>query len=300
MKKLAPFLAAAISLTGAFAFAWPTPVNLGSKVNTTSNDESPYVTDDGLTLYFSCSGRAGGFGGYDIWRSAYSGGSWQTPDNLGSVINGTSDDYTPYYRAATPPELYFTSYRSGGVGSGDIWLSRYQSGSWTTPTNVRPVNSSAADASPWIVGSPARMFLSSTRSGGQGGWDIWMSTWTGSAWGTPVNLGPPVNTSGWESDPSLTADGSTLYFRSNRSGGLGQDDFWVATWSGSNWGNVRNVGAPVNTSSYERWPCISPDGNKLYFASNRPGGVGNFDIYCSDDTVTVVPTSLGRVKALFK
>jgi len=301
MKKLAPFLVATTSFIAAFAFAWPEPVNLGPGVNSTGIDESPCVTPDGLTLYFSSLARAGGFGGHDIWRSAYSGGAWQKAVNLGSVINSNRDEWGPFYRAVNPPELYLTIfYRPGGLGGPDIWVSRYRSGAWTTPTNVTPVNSTGIDACPWIVGSPTRMFFASNRRGGHGGLDIWMSTWTGGDWGRPVNLGPAVNTAGVETEPSLTADGKTLFFRSDRSGGEGKYDIWVATWTGSNWGNVRNVGPPVNTSYNEEYPGISPSGYKLYFASNRPGGIGYYDIYCSDDTGAVVPASLGRVKALFK
>ncbi len=289
-----------ILLTATLVLAWPTPVNLGPNVNWAGQDMGPCITPDGLTLYYNSSNRTGGMGGSDIYTSKFSGGSWQAAVNLGSIVNSSDSDFDPFYWPATPPELYFASGRPGGVGSNDIWVSRYTGGAWTAPTNVRAVNSTDTDCGPCIVGSPLRMFFSSTRPGGQGGWDIWMSTWTGSAWGTPVNIGAPVNTSAWESDPSVTADGSKLYFQSGRSGGVGQDDIWVATWTGSNWGNVQNLGTPVNSTDYEREPGISPDGYKLYFASNKPGGVGEFDVYCSDDTVTVTPTSLGRVKALFR
>ncbi len=301
MKKVARILSAAITSAAALAFGWPTPVNLGPNVNWAGHDHGPCIAPDGVTLYYSCSNRPGGYGGADLYRSNYSGGSWQPCVNLGSVLNFSDDDYDPFYWPGTPPQLYYTCFnRPGGLGNSDIWVSSYTGGAWTAPTNVRAVNSTSSDGGSCIVGSPLRMFFSSTRSGGQGGWDIWMSTWTGSAWGTPVNIGAPVNTSAWESDPSVTADGSKLYFQSGRSGGVGQDDIWVATWTGSNWGNVQNLGTPVNSTAYEQMPGISPDGNKLYFCSNKSGGYGEFDVYCSDDTVTVAPTSLGRVKALFR
>jgi len=296
MKKVARILIAATTLAAALAFAWTTPVNIGSNVNTSEDEVDPAITADGRTLYYSC-GRAGGYGSWDIWQSVYSGGVWQTPTNLGPNINNTYADLGPAHWVDTYPELYYYSNRPG-TGGDDIWFSLYQGGSWQ-PAQNWPQNY-GADNNPCVIGSPKRLFFCSDRPGGYGNYDIWMSTWTGSAWGTPVNLGSGVNTSGYEYAPSVTADGTKMYFHATRTGGLGGLDIYVATYSGGAWGNVQNLGAPVNTSSNDTGPSITPDNYRLYFYSNRSGGYGSYDIYYSDNTATVAPTSLGRVKALFR
>jgi hypothetical protein len=99
--------------------------------------------------------------------------------------------------------------------------------------------------------------------------------------GTPTNLGPAVNSSGDQEGPSISADGCTLYFQSNRPGGFGSWDIWVATrpTTDAEWGPPENLGPAVNTPSFEGSPCISPDNLSLYFSSNHPGGFGGFDLW---------------------
>ena len=96
----------------------------------------------------------------------------------------------------------------------------------------------------------------------------------------PRNLGGPVNTSKWESQPSVSADGKTLYFVSNRSGGSGGMDIWVTQLAPNNeWTVPRNLGGKINTPFSEETPFIHPDGKTLYFTSNGHVGMGEKDIY---------------------
>ncbi|UCE64218.1 MAG: PD40 domain-containing protein, partial [Nitrospirota bacterium] len=92
--------------------------------------------------------------------------------------------------------------------------------------------------------------------------------------GEPTNLGPPVNSSGKEVAPSVSADGLELYFHSN-------GDIWGTTRAATSddWGTPVNLGPPVSSSFTEYNPCISGDGLELYFSSNRSGGYGDQDIY---------------------
>jgi serine/threonine protein kinase/Tol biopolymer transport system component len=100
-------------------------------------------------------------------------------------------------------------------------------------------------------------------------------------YGTPVNLGPIVNSSAYDGQPSISSDGRELFFSSNRSGSLDDRDIWVARRESTNdqWGKPTNLGPPVNSSASENTPCISQDGLTLYFASNRPHGHGDFDLW---------------------
>ncbi len=91
--------------------------------------------------------------------------------------------------------------------------------------------------------------------------------------GTPTNLGPPANTSANDAGPSISADGLSLFFISDRPGGYGRLDIWVASWATTDdpWGEPVNLGSKVNSSSSEWGASISSDGLSLYFCSNRPG-----------------------------
>ena len=105
--------------------------------------------------------------------------------------------------------------------------------------------------------------------------------------GEPTNLGPIVNSSSSEWPPSISADGLSLYFCSNRPGGYGHRDLWVTSRStkDNEWGTPENLGPTVNSSAKEAFPSISADGSTLYFASSRAGGQGRGDIW----QVSIIP-----------
>jgi len=99
--------------------------------------------------------------------------------------------------------------------------------------------------------------------------------------GEPTNLGPTVNSSAADHNPSISADGLELYFSSYRPGGSGDTDLWVTTRATTNdeWGEPANLGPTINSSGNDGGPCISPDGCTLVFNSIRSGGYGNLDIW---------------------
>jgi hypothetical protein len=116
-----------------------------------------------------------------------------------------------------------------------------------------------------------------------------------------VSVGPAINTAAGEAGPALSDDGLSLYFDSDRGGGVGSRDIWVshrATPTGA-WGAPANLGATVNSSSAEAVPSFSADGHWMFFGSDRPGGFGGVDIYQSyrpdvhDDFGWQAPTNLG-------
>jgi hypothetical protein len=99
--------------------------------------------------------------------------------------------------------------------------------------------------------------------------------------GTPTNLGPTVNSASIEGAPSVTADGLELYFECDRPSGFGSNDMWVTTRATTNdpWGEPVNLGPTVNTSYWDGASNITADGLSLFFASARPGGSGEPDLY---------------------
>ena len=117
--------------------------------------------------------------------------------------------------------------------------------------------------------------------------------------GTPENLGSTVNSSAHDGTPAMPADGLSLFFDSDRSGGQGNTDVWMITREtiDDKWGKPVNLGPPVNTSSWEGVPSISADGLTLYISSDRAGGSGQQDIWISTretiDDPWSAPVNLG-------
>ncbi len=219
---------------------WGNAVNLGPIVNSSAAEGLPSISADGLELYFSdyWSGlRPGGSGNYDLWVTtrATKDDEWGTPVNLGPIVNSSANDFTPSI-SADGLSLYFESGRPGGYGGDDIWVTTRATTDdpWSTPVNLGPtVNSSAQEGGPSISADGLSLFFGgyyfgAIRPGGYGGADLWvtMRATVSDPWGTPVNLGPIVNSSRDETTPKISADGLTIYFGSNRPGAYGSWNIW--------------------------------------------------------------------------
>jgi tetratricopeptide (TPR) repeat protein/tRNA A-37 threonylcarbamoyl transferase component Bud32 len=205
---------------------WSTPRNLGPTVNS-SGAGTPCISTDGFTLFFS-SNRPGGSGSLDLWMTTRETkeDDWGTPVNLGSHVNSSSDDNTPCI-SFDGLELYFTSNRDDWK----TWVTRRATKDepWGTPVSLgSTIHSGGAAMHPSISADGLTLLFCSWRSGGHGKADIWVTTraTTDSPWTEPVNLGATVNSSRLDFAPCLSPDGSTLYFTSNRPGGLGSRDLW--------------------------------------------------------------------------
>jgi hypothetical protein len=181
-------------------------------------------------------------------------------------------------------ELYvvFASDRPGGSGGFDLYEARRTSvnGTWSTPQPVPGLNSPENDHQPHLAYSGLELFFVSTRPGGQGVSDLYVTRRAnvGAPWGPPQNLGAPLNAPGLgNEDPYLTQDGLTLYFSSNGAGGA---DVYTATRAmrGAAWGN-KQAFAPANSTWLDHSPVPEGNGDVLYFASTRPGGAGSSDWY---------------------
>jgi hypothetical protein len=220
-----------------------------------------------------------------------------TPTNLGLPINSLYDDGWPNI-SADDLSVFFSSDRPGGSGHDDIWVAGRPNTSdpWGPHVNLGPnVNSSYYDKAPSVSVDGLTLYFSSNRPGGSGNDDLWVTTreTTDANWGTPVNLGTTVNSSDSDDGPSISADEMSLYFHSNRGGGLGYGDIWVTTreTTDANWGTPVNLGTTVNSSDWDVSPCISANGLSLFFASLRPAGWGSFDIWVAKRPTIEAPWS---------
>ena len=225
------------------------------------------------------------------------------PTNLGPTVNSSRSDGIPSI-TANGLSLFFNSQRPGSNGY-DLWVTTRPGteDNWGIPTNLgSSVNSSRSDACPSISADGLTLFFASTRSGGHGNYDLWITTrvTTEDDWDTPGNLGPNVNSSYLDSGPCTSADGLSLFFMSNRPGGSGGDDVWVTTRETihHDWGIPVNLGQTVNSSA-TGFPSISPDGLLLFMASMRAGGYGAVDLWVARRTTINdswnTPVNLGPV-----
>jgi Tol biopolymer transport system component len=277
---------------------WSPPVNLGPVINSPSNEGNPTISNDGLTLYFA-SNRPGGVGGNDIWVANRESldSPWSPPVNL-ALINTGSNEVAP---ALSRDEhyLFFVSNRPGGAGLfPDIWVSFRQhvhddfgEFAWETPFNLgSPINTPLADTTPSYfeneeLGRP-QLFFASNRTGGLGGFDMYMSELQADGTFGPATLLPEL--SGPQNDfyPSVFRNGLEIFFASDRIGTAGGNDLWVSVRQSvfDLWSAPVNLGLTVNSMFNDQAPAISSDGQTLFFASDRPGGQGGIDIYMTTRT----------------
>jgi len=245
------------------------------------------MTADGLEAYFVSISRPGGYGREDIWvcRRQSPEDGWGPAVNLGPPVNTSACDGTPSI-SADGLELYFSNvgpsgstYRPGGHGGGDIWVTKRatREDDWDNPVNLGPtINSSSMETYPNISADGLSLYFS--------GGDIFVTTRVrkDDDWGAPVRVTGGVNSSSWEGFPNISPDQRVLFFYSDRPGGYGGMDIYMAmrpTVSDS-WGQAVNLGPKINTPYYDISPSLSSDGCTLHFAhSGATGWGGTFKIY---------------------
>ncbi len=199
--------------------SWSEPQNCGPNVNTVIEDLGPCLSPDGKKLYYVQFERPGGYGGWDIWVSAWDSlnGEWGVPENLGPTINSDRREWSPFV-SPDGSKLYFSN-------PWGIWVSEWNGSDWDTPDLLdTTVNATLDEKHPSITADNSSLYF--TRI-----WVtycIWVSHWTGTGWGSAQLLPPQINDSGGAGQSYITPDGSRLYFTSARPGGVGSGDIWVS------------------------------------------------------------------------
>jgi hypothetical protein len=237
---------------------WQAPENLGPVINIiSSNTGAPNFSTDGHLMFFA-SDRPGGCGRDDLWvarrENKRDDFGWQEPVNLGCIINSPDFDDGPTYfedEETGIVTMYFNSTRPpGDLGHAHIYASILgDDGSFGSAVLVSELSSPYNEGRTAIRRDGLEMLLSSTRPGGLGGTDIWVSTrdTTSDPWSTPVNLGRPVNSEFADGGTALSWDGTTMYMFSTRPGGFGGRDLYVTTRA-----NLRNDEADDEESRHRR------------------------------------------------
>jgi hypothetical protein len=281
------------------AVAWSTAQKIdevagnSAEMNTPAVDGCPIQSPDGLSLYMASS-RPGGRGGLDIWVATRSSTSapWGAPTNLGEPVNSASDDFCP-----TPvgkKGLFFVSREPlpGACGQGDIYFThRTGSGTWAEPERLlcgpAGPNSELDEQGPSFVdptgkvrGKKQLYFSRSSVSPAVAG-EIFVSTRERSArFGPATPVGELNDASANDIQPNVRTNGLEVVFSSNRAGGAGAQDVWIATRTrvAGAWSAPTNLGSAVNTAAAETRPSFSRDGRQLLFG-RAPGPEGMSDIY---------------------
>lgn len=216
------------------------------------------------------------------------------PKSLGISVNTTFHEYLPSL-TADGEKIVFTALVGG---QDDLYSSEKKDGIWQKSEPLSGINTEASEGA--ICIAPDGKYVIFAARGwpdGLGDFDLYYSAQKNGQWSKPVNLGKAVNSPYWDSEPSISADGQSLYFSSKRPGGMGDADIWVCyRQSDGKWGNAQNIGAPVNTPEEDQAPFMHEDGQTLYFTSRGHPGMGEQDIFLSRmqaDNTWGTPQNLG-------
>ncbi len=202
--------------------------------------------------------------------------------NIGGKINTRADEYFP--TMSNDRRLLLYTRRANKNSDEDLYFSRMESGAWTVGAPAGSnFNTKQNEGMPALVRNGRRLFFTACgREQTLGPCDIWeaeLDALSGSVT-NPRPLAGHLNSDRWESQASVSCDGSTLYFASNRPGGMGGTDIWVSErQADGSWGPPRNLGDKINTPADEEAPFITNDGKTLYFSSTGHPGMGEQDLF---------------------
>lgn len=223
---------------------------------------------------------------YGVWAVAHP--VPYNPVNLGDSVNTKDDEYVNAI-TADEQKLYFTRLipvraDQPELREEDFYVSAKCDTVWCKARDMgSPINTRGNEGA--ISISPDGQFLffaACNREDGFGSCDIYGARKQGENWSVPQNLGQVVNSPSWDSQPSFSSDGKTLYFASKRPGGKGSSDIWSTELQvDGSWTVPINLGDSINTPFEEMAPFIHPDDQTLYFSSRGHQGLGGQDLFCS-------------------
>jgi Tol biopolymer transport system component len=213
------------------------------------------------------------FSNVQLYYTRRAGGVW-TPQTLAPFVQPGNSYAQPFF-SADGRKLYFTSYKTGSQST-HVWVTERTARGWSEPRILpSPLNLNSCGTGEYSQADDGTAFFESNRDGGVGLVDVWRARPPQP--GQPMqveNLGAPVNTSTFDSDPFVSRDGRYLIFSSNRSGGSGTADLYVTFDDGhGGWTapvNLNEYCPGINTGAVEYGASLSSDGRYLFFVRLNP------------------------------
>jgi len=232
------------------------------------------------------------------------------PKNLGNKINSPLPEYFPSISVDGETLLYTRRLNSKMTYTGfneDFFVSSFDGKNWTQGRNVKPINSLTNEGGPSLSANGRFLIFTSCDNPvegygrdrkGYGSCDLFYTYNIGDNWTKPKNLGSKINSRNWETQPSFSADGKTLYFiRGVGRSYTRQQDIYTATLNQKGvWSEPVRLSSTINTPGVEESVFIHPDGKTLYFSSNGHPGMGGLDLFMSqkdEKGVWSTPINLG-------
>ncbi len=293
------------------------PINLGPGVNTENPEYFPTITVDGKTLLFTRlipdknvpAPEEKYQKQEDFFVSNLSeNNAWQTafpmPTNINTIRNEgaptiSADGRSLVFVACSMGDVNDYGDNRNGKGSCDLFITKRLGQRWSDPQNLPgKINTASWESQPSLSADGKTMYFVRrvSKQGMESDADIFVSTLQeDGSWGQAVRLPNTINTPLMEESVLIHPDGKTLYFASRGHKGFGGLDIYVSRMDATgNWGEAENLGYPINTQSDENSLLVSADGEIAFFASNRPGGYGDLDIY-----YFLMPERLRPTKTLY-
>jgi hypothetical protein len=266
--------------SGTVQLSAPVPLDA---VNSASSEIEPMLSADGLTLYFA-SNRDGGYDSYTATRASRTDAFGNVAKNL--EVSTDTDAETRLALTSDGLEAFLATTRPGGEGAADIWVAtRASTGAPFSPTSFQPLdvlNSDLNEWDPYPSADGLRLYyIVQNWPSGLGNSDIVVASRTTphGTFSAPVAVAG-VNSSEVDDNPAVTADERVMLLGSGRTGGLGGRDIYYAVRPDAQAAFSTPVPLPgINTADNDSEIYITPDGCEVYFASDRPGGQGSWDLY---------------------
>lgn len=222
------------------------------------------------------------------------------PKFLPSQVNKHTKQYFPAVTADEQQLVFTVRERIGFQEFEDIYISKKINGEWGFAEPISDaINSPYVNEGTCSISADGKtlVFTICTQQGNNNNCDLFISYKQGNEWSKPKSMGQTINSPFWDSQPSLSPDGKTIFFSSRRPGGYGEEDIWMSKADeNGHWGLPENLGDLVNTSGREVAPFIHPSMSTLYFSSDYHPGYGSFDLFiCYKDTMNnwTEPKNLG-------
>lgn len=276
------------------------PVYMGSSINSKYAEMYPSMAADTATIYFT---RAFNGIDQDFYRSTIdSCGGWFYARNMGSPPN-TSDQESAQMISGDGHYIFFSrcenrSENGWDRGGCDLYMAYTADSVWSVPQSFgATINTPAYEGMPCLSADNRELYFVSDRAGGYGGMDIWVSKFEDGLWQPPRNMGADINTERNETAPFIHIDNNTLYFASDGHPGMGGIDLFISRrMADTIWAKPENMGRPFNSSADDNSICVTYDGKKSFFASDRDSTAGDFNLYELRLPKNLQPVPIAMVK----